>query len=355
MMTPPERPVSPARPVVIAALAIAVVVLATAASATGWSGIARGGLHLGPVAAVAVTWLVAALLQSTAAATLFVVAAAAAGWLGPVEAVWGVVGCNLGAAASATATGLGHYRRDAVFRRALAGSTADVVMTFAAGLLVVAAEAVTGWSGALAQATTAGTPPDSARGGLRGVADPYLEFLREGLALPRGAAGGIMVVCGAGVTLFALSKMRRALFDVSGAVRERLLHGVLAREADVRAGLAVGACTQSSAMTLASLVPLSASGLLDLHAAVSVSRAAAVGALALPLATSLLLGVPGVGVAHAVFNVVGLALCVVPVVRTGVTATARRIARVSAERPLVGLAMMTGVVFVIPLVLLGVA
>lgn len=335
--------------------AVTVVLLATGVAATGWGGIPPGEAVIGPVAVLGAMWLLAAVLQSTAAAALLVVAAAAAGWLDPSRAVWGIVGCNLGAAASATATGLGHFRRDAVFRRALAGSTADVVMAFLAGAVVLAVEVTIGWPSTLVAGFDAATPRALANGTLREIASPYLGFLREGLALSENGAGLVLIVVGATVTLIALNEMRRALHVISGSRRERLLRRVLVRSTGVRTGLAVGACTQSAAMTLASLVPLSASGVLDLHKSVFISRASAVGALVLPAAAALLLGVPGVGAAHAVLNVLALVLCAAPPVRAAAAATARRVARISAAQPLVGLAMMASVVLVIPVVLLGVA
>lgn len=344
---------SPVHESIRLAVATIVAVAGTGMLAAGWSESSIQGDGPGRAVLLALPWLVASVLQSSTAALLLVGAGAAAGCLSVGEVFSGVVGCNLGAAASATATGLGHVRQDAVFRRVLAATVADLALTFPVGLGFLLVDIGDGWGARMVAEANAfmGAGAHSSTA----LANAYLDFLEFGLALPQEAVVAVMMAAGSVLTLAAVQAAQVALLRLGGARRELELNHMLDRPTGFSTGLMLGAMTQSAGRTMSVLAPLTASGVLDLQKSLSVSRAASVGAVLLPTLITLLIGAPGVAIVHIVFAVTALGLCLIPRLRNLAALSARSVVQRTSNHPRTGFAALFSIAIGIPLLILGLA
>jgi sodium-dependent phosphate cotransporter len=119
-------------------------------------------------------------------------------------------------------------------------------------------------------------------------------------------------------------------------------------------GLIVTVAVQSSSITTSILVPLAGAGVVSLRNAYPVTLGANVGTTITALLAALAASKPEaltVGLAHTVFNIMGIFLLyVIPVARELPLRAAERLAEVAADRKSLAVAYVVGLFIIVPLV-----
>jgi sodium-dependent phosphate cotransporter len=314
-----------------------------------------------PLAGLFIGILATSIVQSSSTVTSTTVTMVAAGTLDVRCACFIVMGANIGTSVTNTIVAMGFFRRRTEFGRAVAGSTVHdffnlfvttifFPLEWAFGLLDhVASYAAEGFM-SFGQVTF--TSP------VKMVVGPPAHFIAhlftKTLGLDKKIAAIFLLVLAAALLFLALKYLTRTM--------KKLLMGRLATVFDrtlrrgglmgILVGAVATAIVQSSSVTTSLLVPLVASGLIDVTQAFPLTLGANIGTTVTAVLASFTGNVSGVVVAfeHVLFNVIGVVVVYpIPPLRRIPVALAEALGRVAERSRKVAFAYVVGTFYVIPI------
>ena len=275
-------------------------------------------IHL-PVLGLLVGILATVLAQSSSVTTATVVGMVGAGVIGVGDAVFVIMGANIGTTITNTLASIGSIRRTEEFRRAFTGATMHDVFNLLAVAVLVPVEIATGALSRLAVLLS--TPfGDISTGEFRSPAKAVVAGATGLLERAAGAVGGDTIVAPLLLLVVALVLIFGTLFGITRTMRavvagpaERSLNAVLGRAGAL--GIVVGAVltvsVQSSSIATSLLIPMIAAGVLSLDNAYPITLGANIGTTITALLAALAVDrIEGLQIAfvHLTFNVAGLIL-----------------------------------------------
>jgi len=275
--------------------------------------------------------LVTALFQSSSFTTSFVVSLVVTTPLTLHQAIFIVMGANIGTSVTAVGVSFAHVRRQQEFSRAYGAATVHEFFKVMTVLIFFPLEwvawRVTG-TGVLERASselsilvftgraTGQAPTNFIKESVRPMAEGLEWLLDKGLGLSHGVAGVVLSILGVVLLLVALVLMTMILRSLVVHRVERFFDKVLFRNAGAAfvVGLVLTAIVQSSSVTTSLVVPLAGTGLLTISQVLPYTLGAAIGTTVTALLASVATSADTpeqaqVGVAlacsHLLFNVFG--------------------------------------------------
>lgn len=264
-----------------------------------------------PLAGLIIGFLATSLVQSSSTTTTIVVGLVASGALSIGVAIPIVMGANIGTTMTNTIVSMGHLTRSREFERAFAAATVHDFFNVLAASVLLPIEVLFHPIERVAHAVEVAF---ESVGGLRlasplkAVVGPPTEFL-VGI-LPHAVP---LLIIALALLFFALSQMMKVM---RGAVLDRLeslFSRVLFRNdlASFSLGMVTTAAVQSSSATTSLIVPLAATGVLNLRQVYPYTLGANIGTTVTAILAAFSTGNPAavtVALAHLTFNVMGLAI-----------------------------------------------
>jgi sodium-dependent phosphate cotransporter len=314
-----------------------------------------------PLAGLFIGILATSIVQSSSTVTSTTVTMVAAGTLDVRSACFIVMGANIGTSVTNTIVAMGFFRRRSEFGRAVAGSTVhdffNLLVTaiffpleWAFGLL----DRVAGYAaeGFMSFGQVTFTSP------VKTVVGPPAHFIVDLFTKTMGLGGKvaapIILVIAAALLFLALKYLTRTM--------KKLLMGRLATIFDrtlrrgglmgILVGAIATAIVQSSSVTTSLLVPLVASGLIDVVQAFPLTLGANIGTTVTAVLASFTGNISGVVVAfeHVLFNIIGVVTVYpVPPLRRIPVSLAEGLGRVAERSRKVALLYVVGMFYIIPI------
>ncbi len=275
-----------------------------------------------PFVGLMVGVLTTTLLQSSSVTTSMIVALVASpeNPLPVANAVFMVMGANIGTTITNTIVSLGHIHRKDEFRRAFSAATCHDFFNFmavavlmpleiATGLLQKSAAAMTG----LLSGLSGGTLPNPLKPALKAALAPIKAGVKMAFDSPE-AQGAALVVVSAGLVFMSLLLLVRTLRGLAATRVETVIGRVLDSSAytGMLVGIVVTVMVQSSSITTSILVPLAGAGMLTLRQIFPVTLGANLGTTVTALLASLAVSGPSarlglqIALCHLLFNGVGI-------------------------------------------------
>jgi sodium-dependent phosphate cotransporter len=316
-----------------------------------------------PIAGLCIGILGTVLVQSSSASTAVIVGLVAGGTLGVDAAVPMVMGANIGTTVTNTLVSLGHVRQSAEFKRAFAAATVHDFFNLLAVAILLPVEVFTGLISSIAESIStslvgaAGSEWKSpVKAWVKGPVG-WLQDFWDSLGANGNVQGTLMLLTGLVIILLALTFITKNMRKLVAARIEQSVNAVLGKGGGAVAmllGLIVTVAVQSSSITTSILVPLAGAGVVSLRNAYPVTLGANVGTTITALLAALAASKPEaltVGLAHTVFNIMGIFLLyVIPVARELPLRAAERLAEVAADRKSLAVAYVVGLFIIVPLV-----
>lgn len=316
-----------------------------------------------PIAGLCIGILGTVLVQSSSASTAVIVGLVAGGTLGVDAAVPMVMGANIGTTVTNTLVSLGHVRQSAEFKRAFAAATVHDFFNLLAVAILLPVEVFTGLISSIAESIStslvgaAGSEWKSpVKAWVKGPVG-WLQDFWNSLGVNGNVQGTLMLLTGLAIILLALTFITKNMRKLVAARIEQSVNAVLGKGGGAVAmllGLIVTVAVQSSSITTSILVPLAGAGVVSLRNAYPVTLGANVGTTITALLAALAASKPEaltVGLAHTVFNVMGIFLLyVIPIARELPLRAAERLAEVAADRKSLAVAYVVGSFIIVPLV-----
>jgi solute carrier family 34 (sodium-dependent phosphate cotransporter) len=316
-----------------------------------------------PIAGLCIGILGTVLVQSSSASTAVIVGLVAGGTLGVDAAVPMVMGANIGTTVTNTLVSLGHVRQSAEFKRAFAAATVHDFFNLLAVAILLPVEVFTGLISSIAESIStslvgaAGSEWKSpVKAWVKGPVG-WLQDFWNSLGVNGNVQGTLMLLTGLAIILLALTFITKNMRKLVAARIEQSVNAVLGKGGGAVAmllGLIVTVAVQSSSITTSILVPLAGAGVVSLRNAYPVTLGANVGTTITALLAALAASKPEaltVGLAHTVFNIMGIFLLyVIPVARELPLRAAERLAEVAADRKSLAVAYVVGLFIIVPLV-----
>ncbi len=314
-----------------------------------------------PLAGLFIGILATSIVQSSSTVTSTTVTMVAAGTLDVRSACFIVMGANIGTSVTNTIVAMGFFRRRTEFGRAVAGSTVHdffnlfvtaifFPLEWAFGLLDhVASYAAEGF---MSFGKVTFTSP------VKAVVGPPAHFIADlftgVLGLDKRVAAPIVLVVAVVLLFLALKYLTRTM--------KKLLMGRLATIFDrtlkqggllgIIVGAVATAIVQSSSVTTSLLVPLVASGLIDVAQAFPLTLGANIGTTVTAVLASFTGNISGVIVAfeHVLFNIVGVVFVYpIPPLRRIPVALAEALGRVAERSRKVAFMYVVGTFYILPI------
>ena len=303
-----------------------------------------------------------AIIQSSSVTTSMVVGLVSVEPGLPLEAAIPIImGANIGTSVTNTIVSLAHMGHRREFSRAFSGAVVHDVFNWMTVALLLPLEMATGYlqraatwlSGILAG--SGGAKYDSPiKAAVKPAAKAIQHFFTDTLGLSDGWAGGLSLVVALALIFFCLTGLVRLLRALMSARLEVLVHRALDKGVLVTMtiGLLVTAAVQSSSITTSILVPLVATGLIQLEHAFPITLGANLGTTVTALLAALAGNVVGLTAAlvHVLFNLSGI-LILYPIkpIRRIPLAVARWLGETAAERRPLAIAFVAVLFFGIPI------
>jgi sodium-dependent phosphate cotransporter len=319
------------------------------------------GMTQNPLSALFVGVLATSIVQSSSTVTSTTVTMVAAGTLNVRSACFIVMGANIGTSVTNTIVAMGFFRRKQEFGRAIAGSTVHDFFNMLATAIFFPIEvafqplekiATYFAEGFMSFGQVTFTSPIKAA-----VAPPQTlitDFLTKTLNLDKTVAAPIVLAIAAVLLFLALKYLTKTT--------KKLLMGRLSVVFDKTLrrgglmGILVGAIAtgivQSSSVTTSLLVPLVASGLIDVAQAFPLTLGANIGTTVTAVLASFTGNVSGVIVAfeHVLFNIIGVVtIYPIPPLRRIPIRMAERLGKTAEKSRKVAFMYVAGAFFVIPI------
>ena len=318
-----------------------------------------------PVVALFVGILTTTLVQSSSVTTSIIVGLVAApeNPLPVANAVWMVMGANMGTSVTNTVVSLAHISRRDEFFRAFSVATCHDFFNFITVTVLFPLEYLTGYlhrSATALASTYTGVSGVKYQSPLKGVLKagvaPIKSFTERLFELKE--AQGVVLIVTAGILIFvALFLLVKVMRSATKSRVEFFISRFLGRSAvlSILVGVVVTVMVQSSSITTSLLVPLAGAGLLTLENAFPVTIGANLGttvtALLATLAVSGANAQAGVEIAlvHLLFNLSGMLLIYsTPFTRQLPLSLARRLAGAAVESRRWALFYVVGLFYGLP-------
>ena len=315
-----------------------------------------------PLVGLFVGILATVLAQSSSVTTATVVGMVGTGVIGVEDAVFVVMGANVGTTITNTLASVGSIRRSEEFRRAFTGATMHDVFNLASVAVLAPLEAATGILSRTA-VVLSGPFGDIATGEFRSPAKALVAGATGALEGAAVALAGETALASILLILVAVALIFGTLFGVTRTMRaviagpaERSLNAVLGRAGVL--GIIVGAVltvsVQSSSIATSLLIPMIAAGVLSLDNAYPITLGANLGttitALLAALAVDRIEGLQ-IALVHLLFNLGGLAIFYpVPFLRRLPLRLARRLGAFAVRRRVAVIVYIVLGFYAVPLV-----
>ena len=277
-----------------------------------------------PFVGLVVGILTTTLMQSSSVTTSMIVALVAApdNPLPIGNAVFMVMGANIGTTITNTIVSLGHIHRRDEFRRAFSAATCHDFFNFLTVAVLIPVEIATGLLqkssanlASLLSGLSGGTLPNPLKPALKAALAP----IQAGIAMAFDAAEaqGVALVAVSAVLVFvSLYLLVRTLRWLAATRVERVIGRVLdsSAYAGMLVGIIVTVMVQSSSITTSILVPLAGAGMLTLRQIFPVTLGANLGTTVTALLASLAVSGPSarlglqIALCHLLFNGLGILL-----------------------------------------------
>ena len=314
-----------------------------------------------PFAGLFIGILATSIVQSSSTVTSTTVTMVAAGTLNVRSACFIVMGANIGTSVTNTIVAMGFFRRKKEFGRAVAGSTVHDFFNFLATAIFFPLELAFGLLDKIATYAAEGfmsfgqvtfTSP------VKTAVSPPAHFIIDMLTKTFGLNGklaALIVLVVAGTLLFLALKyltktMKKLLMGKLATIFDRTLRrgGLMG----IVVGALATAIVQSSSVTTSLLVPLVASGLINVAQAFPLTLGANIGTTVTAVLASFTGNVSGVVVAfeHVLFNIIGVVtIYPIPPLRRIPVRLAEKLGRVAQQSRKVALMYVVGMFYVIPI------
>jgi solute carrier family 34 (sodium-dependent phosphate cotransporter) len=301
------------------------------------------------------------LAQSSSVTTATVVGMVGTGVIGLGDAVFVVMGANIGTTITNTLASIGSIRRTEEFRRAFTGATMHDVFNVASVAILVPLEITTR---ALSRLAVLLSEPfgDVATGEYRSPAKELVAWATELLERAAFAIGGETIIAPVLLIVVALALIFGTLFGITRNMRtviagpaERSLNAVLGRAGSlgIIVGVVLTVAVQSSSIATSLLIPMIAAGVLSLENAYPITLGANVGTTITALLAALAVDrIEGLQIAfvHLLFNCAGIVIFYpLPFLRRVPLRVARRLGDFAARRRVTALIYIVFGFYVIPL------
>ncbi len=314
-----------------------------------------------PFVALAAGILLTSLVQSSSFTSSFIVALVATGQLQPSQAVYAIMGANIGTSVTNTLVSLAHWRIRREFRSAFAAATVHDVFNYLTVLILLPLELLFGVLSILADwAAGVFNLPDDLKMGKGVIAvitkpliDQFKHFVSDTLHVGSNAMGLILTMAGVILLFVSLIMLVRMLRGLMLGRLEALFKRFFFSNTTIAliVGLVITVMVQSSSVTTSLIIPFVGAGLLTLRqvfpymvgANIGTTCTALLAAAAAPTSGSLM-----VAFYHVLFNVIGASIFLplrgVPI------ALARRLAQFVARKRYLALVYVAGMFIILPIV-----
>lgn len=316
-----------------------------------------------PLAGLCIGILGTVLVQSSSASTSVIVGLVATKGISVEAAVPMIMGANVGTTVTNTLVSLGHVRQSNEFRRAFAAATVHDFFNVMAVSILLPLELFTGVISSTAKWISerlVGSAGSEWKSPVKAwVKKPvgWIVDAWEAVGLSGNVLGTVVVLTGLAIVLGALMLITKNMRKLVADRVERSVNTVLGKGSGSVAmvvGLLITVAVQSSSITTAILIPLSAAGVLSLRNAYPVTLGANVGTTITALLAALAASVPEaltVALTHTTFNVMGIFILYVPTfMRDFPIKGAERLAVVAVKRRSLAVAYVMGAFIVLPLI-----
>ena len=322
-----------------------------------------------PFMALIIGILTTTLVQSSSVTTAMIVGLVAApeNPLPVANAVWMVMGANIGTSVTNTVVSLAHMGRREEFRRAFAVATCHDFFNFISVAVLFPLEIATGYlhRTAVFLASTYGgisgvKYQSPLKGALKAAVAPIKSFA-EALFELKELQGVLLIVVAAILVFVALFLLVKVMRSATQSQVEVFITRFLGQSVvlSILVGVIVTVMVQSSSITTSLLVPLAGAGLVTLENAFPVTIGANLGTTVTALLATLAVSGPnahaGVEIAlvHLLFNISGMLLIYpVPFIRHLPLRAARRLAETAVESRKWGLIYVAGLFYGVPAALI---
>ena len=269
-----------------------------------------------PLVGLFIGILATSIVQSSSCVTSIVVALCAAGSLRIENAVYIIMGANIGTTVTNTLVSSGYFRIRSEFRNAAAASTIHDFFNIMTVAILMPFEYFTGYFHGIAEALAELFHDVTAKtivSPVKLIVGPVEHAVKEGLlwwGASKTVASIIMIVFGLFLLFFALIYLTKTLRAHLIDKVSRFMDRVLGRSGylGLLAGFVVTAIIQSSSVTTSLLVPLAASGIVTLEQIYPITLGANIGTTVTAVMASIAAGVPAGMIAafhHVTFNLTG--------------------------------------------------
>lgn len=316
---------------------------------------------LNPISGLLTGILATSLVQSSSTVTSIIVSLVAAGTVGIEQAVPMVMGANVGTSITNTIVSLGHMTSKQEFQRAFAGATVHDFFNLIAVAVFLPLELATGFLHKVAIWTSellvgrGGLDFDSP---LKQAVEPTVELLEGALVAitPNNVvAAVILLVIGLATLITSLRYLVKLMKSLMMGKVEVMLHRYLFKHPlrGIVVGTIITIAVQSSSVTTSLTIPLLAAGFVSVENIFPFVLGANVGTTITALLASMVTGSSEaltVALCHVYFNVFGILTLYwfrrVPI------ACSKWLGRVAVRSPLLAVAYVLLVFFLIPLTLI---
>lgn len=308
--------------------------------------------------------LTTALIQSSSVTTSMVVGLVSAGGLTIDSAIPIIMGANIGTSVTNAIVSLGHMGNRGEFRKAFSGAIVHDVFNWLTVAVLLPLEMATGYlhktASFLADKFTGSSSlsyESPIKAAVKPVAKAITHFVTDTAGLVEVAGGAVVLVIALLLIFACLVGLVKILKALMSERLEGLVHRALSKGPIVTMGIGivVTASIQSSSITTSILVPLVATGLVQLEHAFPITLGANVGTTVTALLASLAGNVHGLAIAlvHTLFNLSGILLFYPfgPLRRLPIR-MARWLGEVAGERRVMALVFIAVVFFAVPLVVI---
>jgi len=306
--------------------------------------------------------LATSLIQSSSTTTSMVVAFVAAGAISIRNAVPIIMGANIGTTVTNTLVALGHITRKEEFKRAFSGATLHDFFNILTVIILFPLEMATHYlerAGTFLASTFCDIGYLKFTSPIKFIVKPAVHFIDNLVSLAMPSASG---------TVLYITMLIVAFFLLFGSLYGivRIMKSLVAKKADMILGKIIGqnvvlamfmgmlftSIVQSSSITTSILVPLVATGILQIEHSFPIVLGANVGTTVTAILASLTGNVAGVTIAfvHLVFNVTGIFI-IYPLKRLRVIPlkAARFVAEKFAEHKIFAVVYVLSVFYMLPL------
>jgi sodium-dependent phosphate cotransporter len=319
-----------------------------------------------PLAGLSVGILATVLVQSSSVTTSTIVGLVAAGVVSIDTAVPMVMGANVGTTVTNTIVSLAYVRHTDEFRKAFTAATMHDFFNVLAVAVLLPLEVMTGFLASLAGRITelisgteelGGTFESPIKGAVKWLAEIIAEPI-EAVFSSETAAAVVTIVVGILLIFVTLAFITKNMKVLVASRIENSLNAALARSGLIGmfVGLVVTVSVQSSSITTSILIPLVASGVLDVYNAYPITLGANVGTTVTALLAALGAGALDgltIAITHTLFNVTAiLILYPWPPLRRLPVQLAERLADLAVRRTALALGYVIAVFIVLPIVVI---